>query len=83
MSFSYSGGLITQTGTDANLSLLSGLTGVTTTVLGAVTSYSLDTATALTITGALTIDPRVNFLEMRKDATYALKITATGEYHGK
>ena len=78
MSFSYSGGLITQTGTDADLSLISGLTGVTTTVLGAVTSYSLDNATALTITGTLTIDPRVNFLEMRKDATYALKITSTG-----
>ena len=62
MGFSYSGGVITQTGTDTDLSGLSGLTGVT------VTSYSsryeiYDIGTnRLDIEGDLTINPEDNML---------------------
>jgi hypothetical protein len=78
MAFAYSGGTITQTGTDANLSGISGLTGVTTSVRGAVTSYSLDASTKLTVSGHLTIDPRVNFLEMLRDGNASFIISGTG-----
>jgi hypothetical protein len=62
MSFSYSSGVITQTGTDTDLSGLAGLTGVT------VTSYSsryeiYDIGTnRLDIEGDLTINPENNML---------------------
>ena len=52
MSFSYSSGVITQTGTDTNLSGLSGLTGVSTTNYQEHTIYELDYT--LKITGNLT-----------------------------
>ena len=52
MSFSYSGGIITQTGTDTDLTGLSGLTGVTTNSYQEHTIYKLDYQ--LKITGNLT-----------------------------
>jgi hypothetical protein len=78
MSFSLSVGTITQSGTDANLSGLNGITGVTTEVLGGVTKYSLDTSTTLSISGTLTIDPRDNFIEVLKDGNSTLKIESSG-----
>ena len=67
MSFSYSSNIITQTGTDADLSGLSGLTGVITTQhnpSGArpFTSYRLDSNTKLHIEGDLTITPSEEML---------------------
>lgn len=54
MSFSYVGGVITQTGTDTSLAGLNGLTGVTTTTtVGGYTRYV--TANTLRINGTLTI----------------------------
>ena len=57
MSFSYSGGIITQTGTDTDLTGLSGLTGVT--VSG--NQYTLDN-TSLEVNGTLDIDRSTNRL---------------------
>ena len=61
MSFSYSGGVITQTGTDTDLGGIVGLTGVTTTLLGPnSTGYRrrvvVLTNTALQVSGTLTIE---------------------------
>jgi len=62
MSFSYSSGVITQTGTDADLTGLNGLTGVTSLVVdpdgvGSQTIYSVDDSTRLVINGVLNHDP--------------------------
>ena len=68
MSFAYSAGVITQTGTDTDLTGISGLTGVTT-----ITSdpsalqtgyriYQVDASTRVDITGTLTIEPDVEQL---------------------
>ena len=63
MSFSYSAGVITQSGTDTDLSGLSGLTGVTTwtsdpdIALWGQNYYVIDASTRLDVTGTLTIEP--------------------------
>ena len=63
MSFSYSSGVITQSGTDTNLSGLSGLTGITTWTSDPDSNtwgqdfYVMDASTRLDITGTLTIEP--------------------------
>lgn len=60
MSFSYSSGVITQTGTDTDLSGLSGLTGVTvTSYSGRYAIYSIGT-NRLDVEGDLTINPEEN-----------------------
>jgi hypothetical protein len=60
MSFSYSSGVITQTGTDTDLSGLTGLTGVTvTSYSGRYAVYALGT-NRLDIEGDLTINPEEN-----------------------
>ena len=74
MSFSYSGGLITQTGTDTDLSGISGLTGISTQTSlvessdwGQVT-YIMDGSTRLDIQGTLTISPENETLIVEKEA---------------
>ena len=67
MAFSYSSNIITQTGTDTDLSGLSGLTGVTTTQHHSsgsrtFTSYRLSSSTKLHIEGDLTITPSKEIL---------------------
>ena len=63
MGFSYAAGVITQTGTDTDLSGLSGLTGVTTFISDPDVQpwgqkiYEIDAATRLVIDGTLTIEP--------------------------
>ena len=70
MSFSYSAGVITQTGTDTNLSGLNGISGVTINVSGQSTAtykiYTLDSSTRLIIDGTLTIDPEIEQLVIAK-----------------
>ena len=62
MSFTYSGGVITQTGTDADLSGMSGLTGVT--VISYSSRYDIYNigTNRLDIEGNLTINPENNML---------------------
>lgn len=55
MSFSSSGGVITQTGTDTNLTGLSGLTGVTVDTTSVLNEYTLDN-TVLVINGTLSFN---------------------------
>jgi hypothetical protein len=61
MSFSEASGIITQTGTDTNLSGLNGVTGVTVVDNGSHKTYHLDDK-KLRINGTLTIDPQVECL---------------------
>lgn len=56
MTFSLSGSIITQSGTDTDISGLGGITGVTTTTVGDRNYYNLGTLKLL-ITGTLTHDP--------------------------
>jgi hypothetical protein len=51
MAFTYSGGIITQTGTDTNLSGLSGLTGVNVITYGLLPFSVYDIGTLISITG--------------------------------
>jgi hypothetical protein len=78
MSFAFASGVITQTGTDANLSGLVGLAGVTTTLTaGGVTSYSVDSAiTLIVINGDLTHNPD-NEVLICSDST---RVEVTGVY---
>lgn len=66
MSFSESGGVITQTGTDTDLSGLSGITGVTITTLGSgptsIQLYTLASSLRMVVSGNLTIDSEVEQL---------------------
>jgi hypothetical protein len=82
MSFSYSGGLITQTGTDIDLSGLTGLTGVTVTSFGNYNLYIIDASTILIVTGDLTIDPSVESASFLRDAANTanspLRVESTG-----
>jgi hypothetical protein len=78
MSFSAAANVITQTGTDTNLSGLTGVTGVTVTTLGGVSKYSLNSSTSMVVSGTLTIDPRINFLEILKDGDTTLRVSSTG-----
>ena len=83
MSYSLSGSKITQSGTDTDLSGLSAITGVTTTVLNGITHYDLG-AIGIIFTGTQTIDARVERVYSdyvptngSKDAVYNLKGTLT------
>lgn len=58
MAFSLSGSTITQTGTDVNLSGLSGISGVSTAVFGGVTHYNVG-ARAINFAGNQTVNGRV------------------------
>jgi hypothetical protein len=75
MSFSYSSGVITQSGTDTNLSGLSGLTGITTWTSDPDSNtwgqdfYVMDASTRLDITGTLTIEPDQECLIVEGAAT--------------
>ena len=87
MSFSYSGGVITQTGTDSDYSGLNGITGVTTTVLSAgsgtfqgVTLYTIDSSTRLVISGTLSHDPDSEILVMQINSSGRI-ITISGTYN--
>lgn len=82
MSFSYSGGIITQTGTDTDLSGLSGLTGVTKNG----NQYTLDN-TRLLVTGTLDVDrttDRLRFINYAdlSGREYVFKITGTFDNSG-
>ena len=88
MTFSYSSGVITQTGTDTNLSGLNGLTGVTINVSGQSTAtytiYTLNSSTRLIINGTLTIDPEIEQLIISKkppnsttDTTYPCTVNGS------
>jgi len=57
VSFSISGGVITQTGTDTNLSALGAVAGVTNVTNGTKTTYLIG-SNRLLINGTLTFDPR-------------------------
>ena len=83
MPFFYSGGVITQTGTDTSLSGLSGLTGVTVET-GTQTVYTL-TATRLEIDGSLTVDASTERLAFDNSTLTSgnidfLDIGSTGSY---
>ncbi len=62
MTFAYSAGTITQTGTDTDLSGLSGLTGVTHHNYAYEDIYEINSATELVINGTLTMDPEFETL---------------------
>jgi hypothetical protein len=71
MSFSESSNKITQTGTDIDLSELDGVIGVTTTVRGNHTTYTIASTHFLEIQGTLSIDPAYETLQVMKQAINA------------
>jgi hypothetical protein len=77
MTFSISGSLITQTGTDANLALLSGVAGVTTLTNGTKTVYNIGN-NRLQIDGALTFDPRFEELQLGTGITVFPQVQVNG-----
>jgi hypothetical protein len=88
MSFSYSAGVITQTGTDTDLSGLSGLTGVTTTTsapdgIGSQVIYSIDSSTRLVVGGTLSHDPDYEQLIIARDpaSTGSAPMIINGTYN--
>jgi hypothetical protein len=81
MSFSFLGGTITQTGTDTDLSGLSGIAGVTTySTTDRRTFYMCDaTITKLDISGTLSYDPDYETLSFVHDtANEAVAVTSGG-----
>ena len=83
MSFTQTGSVITQTGTDGNLAGLSGLTGVSVITYGLLPYSVYDIGTnRLDIEGALIIDPEANmFISNAPTGVYpngALNIRSTG-----
>ena len=82
MSFSESSNKITQTGTDSDLSGLNGVAGVTTTIRGNHTTYTIADTHFLEVQGTLNIDPAYETLQVMKQAINAgsghpLTITGT------
>jgi hypothetical protein len=82
MSFAEASNKITQTGTDNDLSGLNGVTGVTATIRGNHTTYTIASTHFLEIKGTLSIDPAYETLQMMKQAINAgsghpLTITGT------
>jgi hypothetical protein len=71
MSFTEVSNKITQTGTDTDLSGLNGVTGVTTTVRGNHTTYTIASTHFLEVQGTLSIDPAYETLQMMKQAINA------------
>lgn len=81
MSFSQAGSKITQTGTDANLSGLNGVAGVTTTSYGNTTIYDIGNQ-QLEIQGTLSHDPDAEVLIIGNTAPRNdFFITSTGTYN--
>ena len=78
MSFAFSNNTLTQTGTDTDLSGLAGLTGVTTTTVGSIITYSIASNVTMNINGDCLIDPRVNELETNRVSAPALTVASTG-----
>jgi len=77
MSFSESGGVITQTGTDTSLSGLNGVSGVTTFSQGGRSIYRLGNR-QLVVSGTLTHDPETEMLFFEDyGAEIAMRITGT------
>ena len=70
MSFTYSGGTLTQTGTDTSLAGLSGLTGVTHYNGPYFDNYTIDASTELVISGTVTIDTRLEQLVCQRTPGY-------------
>lgn len=68
MSFSQSGSTITQSGTDTDLSGLSGTTGVTTQTVGNLTIYII-ASNNLAITGTCTMDPPTEMIVLTSTTT--------------
>jgi len=79
MAFTLSGTVITQTGTDINLSGLSAISGVTTTTRGHQTIYDINTR-KLIISGVLSHDPDIELLISNHSATSAMDITGVYNY---
>jgi hypothetical protein len=81
MSFSEASNKITQTGTDADLSGLNGIAGVTTTVRANHTTYTIASTHSLEVTGTLSIDPAYETLQLMKQAvnsgSFPLTVTDT------
>jgi hypothetical protein len=73
MSFQEASGIITQTGTDTDLSGLNGVTGVVVVDNGSHKTYHID-GKQLKITGTLTLDPQVECLLFER---YPLYISGT------
>jgi hypothetical protein len=71
MSFSEVSNKITQTGTDTDLSGLNGVTGVTTTIRGNHTTYTIASTHFLEVKGTLSIDPAYETLQLMKQAINA------------
>ena len=84
MSFSLSGSTITQSGTDANLSGLAGIAGVTTVAEGAAskpyTVYSIGDR-RLTINGTLNHDPAIEKLVIGDGISGASILVNSGTYN--
>jgi hypothetical protein len=81
MSFSEASNKITQTGTDIDLSELNGVPGVTTTVRGNHTTYTIASTHFLEVQGTLSIDPAYETLQVMKqaiDAGSGHPLTVTG-----
>lgn len=67
MSFSEASGIITQTGTDTDLSGLNGVTGVTTKTENGITIYEVADTHRIQLKGTLFHDPDVEVLILRHD----------------
>ena len=78
MTFTYSSGTITQTGTDTSLSGLSGLTGVVNWTDGIKDYYRIDdsSVTKLNINGTLTYDPDLEHLILDPNT----QVTQSGDF---
>lgn len=77
MSFSLAGSLITQSGTDTDLSGLSGISGVTTTTLGGVVFYDVG-AKALNFSGTQTINGRTErVISSFSPGNYVFQVSGT------
>ena len=68
MTFAIAGGLITQSGTDANLSGLAVVAGVTTLTNGTKTVYNVGN-NRINVTGTLTFDPRFEEIQLGSGIT--------------
>ena len=76
MAFALAGNVITQTGTDTDLSGLDGLAGVTTTTSGHQTIYTLDNRRLL-IQGTLDHDPDRELIVTNYNGDSAMLVTGT------
>lgn len=75
--FSLSGSVITQTGTDTDLSGLSGVSGVTVTSQADIDVYNIGNR-RLVIQGDLTIDPEIEMLIVGYDSGELVRVESSG-----